>query len=68
METTVTETNEKFLTQKKLLRDEAFENLSVSKFEALRRQGLLPYIRAGRRTFLYRKSAVLEALLKLEVK
>jgi len=59
---------EQLLTQEEVLKKVFGNRLHPKKFEAMRRQGLIPYIKCGHRTFLYDESAIRRALGRLTVK
>lgn len=60
------EEEEELLTKEELLRLRPFRKLKSARFGRLRRQGLVPYVRLGHKSYLYRPSAVLAALRVLE--
>jgi hypothetical protein len=59
------EDEEELLTERELLRLPPFRKLKL-RFGRLRRKGLVPYVRLGHKSYLYRPSAVLAAIRSME--
>jgi hypothetical protein len=66
MASTTAITQEKLLTEEELLEDEIFQNVSPYKFGRLRRDGFIPFLKLGHKTYRYQKTRVLDALVQLE--
>jgi len=58
---------DQLLTQEEVLKRIFGNRLHPKKFEAMRRQRLIPFVKLGHRTFLYDEAAVRRALNRLEV-
>jgi hypothetical protein len=57
---------EELLTEEEILRLPPFRHVTPSLFARRRREGLIPFVRMGRKTYLYRASEVLAALRKFD--
>ena len=59
-------TQEELVTQEEILRLPPFRYVTPSLFARRRREGLIPFVRMGKKTYLYRVSEVLAALRKFD--
>ena len=57
---------EELVTQEEVLRLPPFRHITPSMFARRRREGQFPFVRMGRKTYLYRISEVLAALRKFD--
>lgn len=63
---TLLEAEEELVTLQEPLHLPPLRKIERAQFGRLRRKGLVPYVRLGHKTYLYRPSAVIEALKRLE--
>ena len=68
LKTVPSTSHEPLLTQREILERIFGGRLNAKKFEAMRRQGLIPCYRLGHRSLLYSESEVRAALRRLRVR